>query len=640
MIASLADTASENLKKIELQLSRLKDEQQRMVLLDQLAEYYAFTDCAKAQRYLAELKKILIVKSNADYQFSYHNNMAFVENQLYNFYLAEEHYQKAIAILEDIGTVKQQAEAYIDYAGTLINLRNFEEANKWLEKAKTLLVDFPDASLESRIICREGSINLIYRNYPEAIEQFLESDKQINALVSPLTVKDYYFKTIIHSSLGKIYEDSEEHERSVKAYLNVINWCETLGMRTRLSWHYLNVGNGYMALHEPENAELYFKKSLKIKDDMSQDARAAAYANLGSCYLSKELYKEALLLIKKAESLYREKSDTDYANFAELESRKAKIAVAEKKWKKAEKHMKKAYENAWLAKDYKRLSAICQEIATYYADQENYEDAYDYLVLHGQMEEQRIAEMNRRLIMEMEVKYEADKKRQEAEVLKLQAVGLQLKALRAQMNPHFIYNALNAIQNYITSNDLSSATKYLAIFARLMRQSLELSDMEYIPLEDELEFLENYLFINQQLRFESKLDYDIQVDDEIEDDIMGLPAMIVQPYVENALEHGLRSISNGKLTIEFILIDDDTIQCIVQDNGVGREKAKTFKEDNPQPSGHRSMGTAITEKRLDIIAKSKHNKEMFVKTIDLFSEQGEATGTRVEILIPIVIIQK
>ncbi|MFT5801548.1 MAG: two-component system LytT family sensor kinase, partial [Nonlabens sp.] len=596
--------------------------------------------CPKALSHLDELKRILNTFPHPDFKFNYHNNMAFVENQLYNFYLSEEHYQKAIALLEEIGTVKQQAEAFIDYAGTLVNLRKFEAANKLLEKAKNLLVDFPDESLMSRIICREGSINLLYRNYPAAIEQFLEADKRINALTTPLTVKDYYFKTIIYSSLGKIYEDSEEQERSVKAYLNVINWCETLGMRTRLSWHYLNVGNGYMALQELENAELYFKRSLKIKDDISQDARAAAYANLGSCYFTREKYEEALLLIKKAESLYREKSAKDYANFAELESRKAKIAIAQGKNKKAEKHMQKAYEFAWLVKDYKRLSAICQGIAEYYASTDNYEDAYDYLVIHGQMEEQRIAEVNRRLIMEMEVKYEADKKRQEAEVLKLQAVGLQLKALRAQMNPHFIYNALNAIQNYITSNDLSSATKYLAIFARLMRQSLELSDMEYIPLEDEVEFLENYLYINRELRFESKLSYEITVDDEIEDDIMGLPAMIVQPYVENALEHGLRSISEGKLTIEFLLKDEEHIQCIVEDNGIGREKAKEFKDSNPQNSKHRSMGTAITEKRLDIIGKSKHSDELFVKTIDLETEDGKAAGTRVEILIPIIIIQK
>ncbi len=640
MIASLADTASRNLKKIEIQLQKQEDDKQRMVLLDQLSEYYAFTDCPKAQLHLDELKRILKTFPHPDFKFNFHNNMAFVENQLYNFYLSEEHYQKAIALLDEIGTVKQQAEAYIDYAGTLVNLRKFEAANKLLEKAKNLLADFPDESLLSRIICREGSINLIYRNYPAAIEQFLEADKRINALITPLTVKDYYFKTIIYSSLGKIYEDSEEQERSVKAYLNVINWCETLGMRTRLSWHYLNVGNGYMALQELENAELYFKKSLKIKDDISQDARAAAYANLGSCYFIREKYEEALLLIKKAESLYREKSAKDYANFAELESRKAKIAIAQGKNKKAEKHMQKAYEFAWLVKDYKRLSSICQEIAEYYASTDNYEDAYDYLVIHGQMEEQRIAEVNRRLIMEMEVKYEADKKRQEAEVLKLQAVGLQLKALRAQMNPHFIYNALNAIQNYITSNDLSSATKYLAIFARLMRQSLELSDMEYIPLEDEVEFLENYLYINQELRFESKLSYDITVDDEIEDDIMGLPAMIVQPYVENALEHGLRSISEGKLTIEFLLKDEEHIQCIIEDNGIGREKAKEFKDSNPQNSKHRSMGTAITEKRLDIIGKSKHSDELFVKTIDLKTEEGRAAGTRVEILIPIIIIQK
>ena len=116
------------------------------------------------------------------------------------------------------------------------------------------------------------------------------------------------------------------------------------------------------------------------------------------------------------------------------------------------------------------------------------------------------------------------------------------------MNPHFMYNALNAIQNYITSNKLTDAAKYLAKFAKLMRQSLDYSDMEIISLEKEIEFLENYLLINQKLRFEDNIRYIIKVDDEIEEDIMGIPTMIIQPYIENAVWHGLRyKTEKGKL---------------------------------------------------------------------------------------------
>ncbi|MCB0583765.1 MAG: histidine kinase, partial [Phaeodactylibacter sp.] len=225
------------------------------------------------------------------------------------------------------------------------------------------------------------------------------------------------------------------------------------------------------------------------------------------------------------------------------------------------------------------------------------------------------------------------------ELLRLQATRLQLKALRAQMNPHFMYNALNSIQNYITSNEITSAAKYLAKFAQLMRRSLEYSDLEIISLEKEIEFLEDYLFINEKLRFEDRLKYEIIIDEEIEEDILGVPTMIVQPYVENAIEHGLRTKQDGLIRVLFFLYDEDTILCVVEDNGIGREKARQLRMKDPQYHNHRSRGTNITEKRLEILHNSK-DKDSFVHTIDLKDEKtGDATGTRVEIMIPIMEIQ-
>jgi sensor histidine kinase YesM len=207
------------------------------------------------------------------------------------------------------------------------------------------------------------------------------------------------------------------------------------------------------------------------------------------------------------------------------------------------------------------------------------------------------------------------------------------------MNPHFIYNALNSIQNFITSNDPSTASRYLAKFAKLMRQSLEYSDEEIISLEKELEFLEDYLFINQRLRFEDRLSYKIIVDDEIEEDILGVPTMIVQPYVENALEHGLRSRKDGIITVHFKLQDEDTICCVVEDNGIGRKQALALQENDPNRVNYRSRGTQITEKRLELLRQTKE-KEVHVRTIDLEDPETKiAKGTRVEILIPIVEVQ-
>ncbi|MEO1517805.1 MAG: histidine kinase [Bacteroidota bacterium] len=628
------------IRRLEGQLERQKDSKQRVVLIDQLAGHFAFTNVRKAQKLLAEQWKILKNNDFPDLELNYHLHTAFIENQLYNYILSEIHCNKAINIVEERGDVKQQAEVYIDYAGTCINLDKMDLATAYLDKATKLLEVFPDPQLQARITTREGFLNLHYSSYTKAIELFLEAEKSINALTQPLTLKDYYFLTLIRSGLGRVYEINEDISKSVRAYLKVINMCESLGMRTRLSWHYLNVGSAYMALQDDESAESYFRKAIRIRDDISQNARAGAYANLGFIYFKRKEYKEALSLYNRAESLYKERSEEDYSNFSVIENWKAKLFSALGKRKRAKYHFARAYEFASQKNDYKQLASVCKDIASFYSETGDYKKAYEFQLIQDEMGERYSEEVNRRMLLELEVKYEAEKKKQEAEMLRLQATGLQLKALRAQMNPHFMYNALNSIQNYITSNEAASAAKYLAKFAKLMRQSLDYSDMEVISLEDEVNFLEDYLFINKKLRFTDDMEYKIFIDDEIEEDIIGVPTMIVQPYVENAIEHGLRPIKNGLVKLEFYPIDDFSILCIVEDNGIGRAKARELNEQADNALNHTSKGTSITEKRLNILHRSRR-KGIFVKTIDLQdSESGEPCGTRVEIQIPIQVIQK
>ncbi len=634
IMTSIAPTLL-SINQLEQKLPRQKDPMQRLFLIDNMASYYAFTNVTRAQELLAEQQRILAQHDNLDFQLNYHLNKATVDNQLYHFEEAEQEFKKAIELLEERGAAKQLAEVYIDYAGTCMNLEEMEAALDYLEKATRLLKNFPDDRLMARIICREGYMYLHYANYSSAIEFFLEADKKISASQTPLTLKDQYFFTLIHSGLGKVYERNDDYEKSIRSYLKVVDICRSVGMRTRLSWHYLNVGNGYLAISDYENAENYFRKAIDVADDQSQQARASAYANVGLCHLEKKEYEQALQLFELAESLYKEKSETDYYNFSNIESWRGRLYDELNDATRAMQHYERAFEYAREIEDYKQLSNVSKDIAGLYAEREDYKNAYEYHALHSRMEEQYLEQLERRKQLELEIKYEAEKKKQEAELLRLQATRLQLKALRAQMNPHFMYNALNAIQHYITSNEISSAAKYLAKFAKLMRQSLDYSDLEIISLEKELEFLEDYLYINEKLRFEGRLRYRIDVDDEIEEDILGVPTMIVQPYVENAIEHGLRTKEDGFVHVQFSLLNDDTILCVVEDNGIGREKARQLRLQDPQYQNHRSKGTNITEKRLQILHNAK-DTEVFVNTIDL---QAPQTGTRVEIKIPIVEIQ-
>lgn len=624
---------------LESKLRSQKDPLQRLVLIDQLASRYAFTNVHRAKELLTELAEILLYHSFPDYQLNLHLYKGLVNNQLYLFEEAKKEFVQAISLLKERGTIKQQAEAYIDYAGVCMNLDDMEEASSHLNMATRLLKNFPDERLMARIICREGFLNLHYANYSKAIELLLKADKKITTLNQGLDLKDYYFLTLIHSGLGKIYEVNDDPEKSVMAYLKVVNMSEAMEMRTRISWHYLNVGTGYIALEDYTNAEPYFRKAIETSDDMSQYARASAYANLGYCYLEKQAYDQALDYMDKAEDLYRDSAEDEFYNFALIESWRGRLYSEINQDKSAIKHFALAYEYAQTINNFKLLANLCKDIATFYAEKKDYKSAYEYQLLNEKFAEQYLEQINRRRQTELEIKYEAEKKKQETELLRLQATKLQLKALRAQMNPHFLFNALNAIQNFITSNDMTAATKYLARFAHLMRQSLDYSDLEIISLEKEIAFLRDYLQINEKLRFKDRLSFDIIIDDDIEEDILGVPTMIVQPYVENAIEHGLRSRDNGHVEVKFSFMNEHTILCTIRDNGIGRRAARLQKLQDPQFRNYRSRGTSITEKRLQILHQAKDN-EVFVETIDLYDpDTGDVQGTMVKVKIPVFELQ-
>lgn len=205
------------------------------------------------------------------------------------------------------------------------------------------------------------------------------------------------------------------------------------------------------------------------------------------------------------------------------------------------------------------------------------------------------------------------------------------------MNPHFIHNALNSIQGYISSNEKENAAKYLAQFASLIRKSLYYSDIESLSLEDEVEFLKEYLAINKKLRYSDQMSFLVKVDEELEEDLTCLPSMIVQPYVENALEHGIRTRSDGKLLVEFLFHTDETIKCIIEDNGIGRVKAGEIQAKGGYHEQHKSMGTSITQKRLEVLKSSLNSPDLSVETVDLYDKNtGKAIGTRVVLILPVV----
>ncbi len=203
------------------------------------------------------------------------------------------------------------------------------------------------------------------------------------------------------------------------------------------------------------------------------------------------------------------------------------------------------------------------------------------------------------------------------------------RALRSQMNPHFIFNALNSIRRFILENDIDKADYYLTSFATLMRKVLDNSRQNFITLENELQTLKLYLEL-EHLRFDESFDFEIKVDPSIDIYNWLIPPMIIQPFVENAIWHGLAlKKSDGKLLLEFQK-KGDKVLCIIQDNGIGRKRAQQIAAKR---KGHKSTGLSNTAERLDLISRL-YGKKISLKIIDLYDENNEPAGTRVEILFP------
>jgi LytS/YehU family sensor histidine kinase len=211
---------------------------------------------------------------------------------------------------------------------------------------------------------------------------------------------------------------------------------------------------------------------------------------------------------------------------------------------------------------------------------------------------------------------------------KQHATELEMHALRAQMNPHFIFNSLNSINMFILENNKLQASEYLSKFSRLVRLILQNSQEARIPLENELEALRLYLQL-ESLRFQNKFEYQILVNDELDARVLKVPPLIIQPYVENAIWHGLmHKKEKGHLEVA-IYLENESVFYRITDDGIGRKNAADLKSKSA--STHKSMGMRITTDRL---ATLQHQNETSLTITDLVLPDGKPEGTEVLIRIP------
>ncbi len=209
---------------------------------------------------------------------------------------------------------------------------------------------------------------------------------------------------------------------------------------------------------------------------------------------------------------------------------------------------------------------------------------------------------------------------------------LQQKLFRSQMNPHFLFNSLSSIHDLIIYEKTDKAGKFLIKFSKLVRNILDSSVDEYVLLEDEISTIENYLEL-QKVRFSDKFDYSIEIDEAIDPEIMKIPPMLAQPFIENSIEHGFKhQKGKGNLHIRFVL-NDEQIKLEIEDDGIGRGKAQNILLK--QNKDHKSMATTITLARIKLLNK-KNKKKITLDIQDLKDDNDEPIGTKVTFEIPTV----
>ena len=421
-------------------------------------------------------------------------------------------------------------------------------------------------------------------------------------------------------------------------------------------------------------ADSLLKKSYKLASIRKDSGlMAGSLANMGWNFYAESMYDSSLYCYEEA--LKYSILTENYSTAANALGNIATIYRDQGYINWSVSYYDKAIEMAKKVRDWYSLDWIYLDLTNIYLKRGDTTRAYNNFVLHKIFSDSLQITMNIKGLSDAKLRYETDSHRKEVELLSLRiknqrlmiygfngflvlslAIGLllfrgsKLKArrrisemnrkiseitqanLRQQMNPHFIFNTLNSIQYYMYQHDKLATNNYLTKFSSLMRKVLENSRHTSVTLHDELEALNLYLEL-ERIRFKDKFDYEIIVDEEIDALMYKVPTMLIQPYVENSICHGLMP-GEGKGIVKIDLkLNSAYINCTIEDNGIGRDAAQKIREKSE--NNHNSLGTQIVTSRLDLV-NSLYGTSLKTIYTDLKDEKGEPEGTRVEIHIPIL----
>jgi tetratricopeptide (TPR) repeat protein len=492
--------------------------------------------------------------------------------------------------------------------------------------------------------------------------------------------KKYRLKGFIPASLhglSDLYLQTGPIEKYRSTMSAIIEAANKENDTTYLTQTYYELGSSYSDKEPVDHAlaDFLLKTALKFAENTHDSYfKSLILANLGWNSYKQKKYSEAIKYYES--SLKLSLPAGNHGTAANAFGNLGTIFRDMGKQEYALKYYKLSIEQAKMIDYIYNLSWVYLDMSQMYLMRGDTGKAYIAFAQHKELNDKILSSSNTQGLTQAKIQYEAETQKKEVELLSLRitkqrliifgSLGLLILSvavlvlllsrakilakrkisemnrkiaevtqanLRQQMNPHFIFNTLNSIQYYMYQHDKLSTNNYLTKFSSLMRKVLENSQHTSVPLKDELDALTLYLEL-EKIRFKDKFDYRITVDEEIDPILYKIPTMLIQPYVENSICHGLIPAENKGLISVDLKLKKDYISCVIEDNGIGRE-ASGIKKMNQANGNHQSIGTRIVKSRLDLV-NSLYGTDLKTVYTDLKNPEGEPEGTRVEIHIPIL----
>ena len=496
------------------------------------------------------------------------------------------------------------ARTYLYLSSVFSYKQQQDSANYYLLECQGISEKLKNKSLQANIYLNIAHLNYLNKDFEKAL-QLAHLAEQIH-----IQENDTVGIATAYNNLAVLYRNTNNLKNALAYNQKSLALNKARNDYKCIAKSYNNIGLIYQSMGNNNEAIVYYKKAVEaninggVKNPNPYRNLGALYLNLGKHDVSNSYYTKALEIEKPQQigSRLKDIYNAMLHNYIRLKDFKKAIDFQEKR---------DAIEIQNLQEKNKQQLAALQQQQQLYKKEKELEYA------------QSVAEKNK-IIMLIVVgllcltvlfflqSYRASKlKRKQQQLL------LERKVLRAQMNPHFIFNALSAIQNSLLDNNPLKSATFLSRFSKLIRQNFEFVNKETIPLSDDLDALKNYIE-TQQMRFNHSFDYTIEVDDALDTDLIKIPPMLLQPFVENSIEHGFKNkTAQGQLHLA-LKKEGTLLQVVIQDNGVGFDTSKLGK-------GYHS--SSVFKKRLELLSNISEKS---------FQIQSSNKGTTVQFKLEIV----